>query len=124
MSELIMTEAGTIGHGTTSQITGGVFSIESAQSSKVKAGGSGVYAGDLLYTFAGGIKGTITAIATLVPQKISPTAVKVRADGSLVVRLGDSGTMEAQGQDASGANVKVTGPVEVLDAGQTKAKAS
>ncbi|MHC4620360.1 MAG: hypothetical protein ACYTEQ_21635 [Planctomycetota bacterium] len=124
MSELVMTEAGAIGHGAGSTITGGVFTITSVPSGTVKAEGSGVFSGDLLYTFAGGAQGNISGIATTAPQTISPTATKVKADGALVIRLGDSGTMAAQGVDASGAAVAVSGPVEVTDAGQTKVNAT
>lgn len=122
--EPTMTQAGSIDHGATSLISGGVFVITSQPSVKVKAGGSGMYRGPLQYTFAGGNAdgfdpGTVT---TAVPQVINPTAVKTKADGLAVVRLGDAGVMAATGT-VSGTPTAVAGPVEVVDAGQDKVKA-
>jgi hypothetical protein len=122
--ELIMNADGTLNHGAGSPITGGTFTITSVPSVKNKAEGKGVYRGDLIYTFAGGSHASTDpdTVATLVPQTISPSATKAKADGSLVIRLGDNGTMNAQGT-SGGSPVDVSGPVEVDDAGQTKAKA-
>ena len=122
--EPIMNEDGAIDHGAGSSISGGVFVITSAPSTKVKALGKGIYKGNLLYTFSGGDAAGFDpgSVATLVPQTISPTAVQVKSEGSLVIRLGDSGTMAAQGT-VGGAPTPISGPVEVSDAGQNKVKA-
>lgn len=122
--EPIMNQLGQINHGVGSPIMGGVFTIISQPSHTNKATGAGIYRGPLQYVFAGGSStgydpGTV---ATIAPQVINPTAVKTKADGQLVVRLGDFGTMAASGTIA-GVPTPIVGPVEVSDAGQDKVKA-
>jgi hypothetical protein len=84
-----------------------------------------VYRGPLVYTFVGGDAPGFDSgsVATVEPQQIDPTAVKVRADGQLVIRLGDSGEMGATGT-SSGSPTPIVGFVEVVDAGQDKVRAN
>jgi hypothetical protein len=125
--ELIMNEDGQLGHGSGSTVTGGVFTITSVASTKVKATGKGVYRGPLTYSFAGGnFPGVVPGTArTLVDQTITPTAVKAKAEGLPVVREGDSGVMIGVGDNpaAPPPTLPISGPVEVVLAGQVKAKA-
>ena len=119
--ELVMNADGALGHGPLSPISKGTFVITSIPSTTNKAKGKGVYSGDLQYTFSGGDAAGADSgtVATTAPQKIEPTAVKTKADGSFMIRLGDTGTMSAQGT-SGGTPVPVSGPVEVSDAGQDK----
>jgi hypothetical protein len=115
----------TLAHGSTSPISGGVFTVTSTPSVKVLAENKGVYKTPLTYTFAGGnATGFVPgSIATLVPQTIVATATKVLVDGVLVMRVDDLGTMTAQGKtlpDPPGAVGPISGPVEISVAGQTK----
>ena len=115
----IMNENGNIDHIDGSSISGGTFSIISTPSSK-----TGFYKGTLQYTFSGGSAEGFDdeSIATLSPQSINPTAIYVKAENESIIRLGDSGTMVAQGT-VEGTPTSITGPVEVSEAGQDKAKA-
>lgn len=121
---LIMTANGQIGHGGGSVIQGGAFVVTSAPSTKVTVGGSGVYRGVLQYTFSGGSAAGFDpgTIATTAPQVINGTATKVTVDGQAPVLHGDVGVMAAQGT-VSGVPSSVSGPVEVVNAGQTKVSA-
>lgn len=121
----VMTANGALGHATGSLVSGGAFIIVSQPSSKVQAVGDGVYRGPLFYTFAGGDAEGFDpgTVATTAPQQIDPTAVKVRADGLEVIRLGDDGEMAAVGL-VSGVSTPIVGLVEVADAGQTEVRAN
>jgi len=120
MSVLVMTSNGTLGHGLGSTITGGTFTIITTPKTKGKVNGAGIFSGTLQYSFAGGSAPGMVAgtVATTAPQSINPTAVKSRVQGDLVVREGDSGTMQAEGTLTGGGVGPVSGPVEVNDAGQ------
>ena len=123
--ELVMNTAGTIGHSPGSIITGGTFVISTAAASvKCKAEGAGIYREPFQYTFSGGSSAGFDSgsIATLVSQIVSSGATKTRADGQLVIRLGDSGTMIAQGT-VSGTPTLLSDSVEVTAAGQTTVRA-
>lgn len=122
--KLVMNADGTLGHGSGSPISGGAFVITSSPSTNVKASGKGVYRGNLQYTFSGGnatgfVAGTVETTAT---QSIPPTAVNVKADGSLVIREGDFATMNCEGELTGGGTGPVSGPVEVKTAGQVVVK--
>ncbi len=121
----IMNMAGKLDHIGGSPVTGGVFVVTSIPALKVSAVSNGVYAGELKYLFSGGsAPGFVSdSLATLSEQSISPTAVKARAEGELVIRLGDSGMMVASGTLTSGGAASVRVPVEVSDAGQDKVTA-
>jgi len=120
----IFTQAGSIAHKAGSPISGGAFTITSQPSLKVKAG-QGVYKTTLMYTFAGGnASGFIPgSIATTAPASINSTAQKVKADGALVMLKGDFGVMTCTGTLTSGVPGTIAGPVEINNAGQTKAQA-
>lgn len=124
---LIMNEDGTLGHKTGSQITGGTFIIESAASTKGKANAKGVYAETFEYSFSGGSHPSVNpnSVRTLVDQEIPATALKVKAEGELVMREGDFALMNAVGDNPSPppTTLPVTGNVEIATAGQTKVKA-
>lgn len=121
----VMNANGALGHAVGSLVSGGVFTVVSAPSVKNRAVGAGVYRGPLQYTFAGGNASGFDpgSVATTAPQTIQPTAVKTRADGLEVIRLGDSGVMAATGT-VSGTPTPITGNVEVADAGQDKVRAN
>lgn len=115
----------TLAHGAGSTISGGVFTVTSTPSVKVLAENKGAYKTPLTYTFAGGTATGFVpgSIATLVPQTIVATATTVLADGVLVMRVDDLGTMTAQGTtlpNPPGTPGAIVGPVEISVAGQTK----
>lgn len=121
----------TLTHKAGSLISGGVFTITSIPSIKVKADNKGVFETPLTYTFSGGnatgyIPGTI---ATTAPQSITSSAIKVKADGQLVMLINDFGTMSAFGTlnpppPGGTPNTPIAGLVEISDAGQAKVKGS
>jgi hypothetical protein len=125
MSELIMNEDGQLGHGAGSTVTGGTFTVTSTPLVKEKASGKGIYHGPLTYSFAGGnYPGVVPGTArTVVDQTITPTAIKGKAEGLPVVREGDSGVMVGVGDNpaAPPPTLPISGPVEVINAGQNKA---
>jgi hypothetical protein len=120
----VMNLDGAIDHSDGSPISGGIFTIISQSSVKVKALGKGVYRGPLQYSFAGGDADGFDpgSVLTAAPQIINPTAVKTKADFLEVIRLGDFGVMTATGS-VSGTPTPIAGQVEVVDAGQDKVKA-
>jgi len=125
-----------LAHQLGSLISGGVFTIVSAPSLKVKALGKGVYTDPLQFTFAGGnasgfIAGTV---ATTAPVDMPASATKCKAlDAAaamaLVMREGDSVVMGCTGEidppptPPASPTGPVAGGVEILTAGQTKDKA-
>jgi hypothetical protein len=121
----VMNAGGALGHSTGSLVSGGIFTIVSTPSVKNRAVGAGIYRGPLQYTFAGGDADGFDpgTVATTVPQTIQPTAIKTRADGLAVIRLGDAGLMAAVGA-VSGTPTAIVGNVEVADAGQDKVRAN
>lgn len=122
----IMNEDGTLDHGSGSPISGGSFVIVSVASIKNQLNGKGIFRDDLEYSFSGGSASGVVAgtVRTVVNQDISPTAVFTKADGFEVIREGDSGTMNAVGDNPSPPppTLPVSGPVEVATAGQNKGK--
>lgn len=119
----VMTSNGSIGHGDGSPISGGVFVITSAPDVKAKIDNAGIYVTPLSYSFSGGsasgfVSGSVSGGGTIVS-----TASKVKVGGKLVMRLEDSGTMSAAGVLTGGGAGSISGPVEVVSAGQTKVQA-
>ena len=116
-----------LAHGSGSPISGGSFSVTSTPSAKTKANAKGVHKNPLSYTFSGGdAPGAVCgSVASVGPQVIAATAIKAKADGLLVMREGDSGTMSAIGTNAAPPppTLPFEGPVEIASAGQDKAKA-
>ena len=101
--EKIMVLGGTLDHASSSQISGGSFVITSVPSVKNKILGNGIFRGDLKYSFSGGNHPSVNpgTVRTTVDQTISPTAIKTKADGLEVIREGDSGIMNAIGDNPS-----------------------
>jgi len=100
----------------------GVVTVTGAPSIKVKAG-SGVYKDKLTIAISAGTDGTV--VNATGSGNIPATAAKTKADGSLVLRKGDqsidilmAGTIPGSGPGS------YTTKVEILDPGQTKAKAA
>ena len=123
-----MTDIGVVGmtisHAAGSPISGGTFTITSSPSTKCKATGKFIYRGTVSFNFTGGnasgiVPGSISCTGT-----ISPTATKVKADGSFCILEGDTGSMSGTGTSQSSGNpiVPVSGSVEISDAGQNKAR--
>jgi len=131
--KLVMNSDGTINHASGSTITGGTFTIESSPSSNVTISDSGVYSGDLVFTFTGGtidpdpgetyVAGS-AVILIGAPGTISPTADKTSVDGEYVIRVDDNVTEATFTVElTAGGTTTVVGPVEVDDAGQDKVTA-
>jgi hypothetical protein len=114
----------TLNHKAGSTIAGGIFTITSTPDTKAKCSNKGIYKTPLQYTFTGGNSPGFdpSSIATTAPQSITATSTKVKASNLFVMRLNDFGTMVAQGTIA-GVLTPISGPVEISDAGQTKASA-
>jgi hypothetical protein len=97
----IVTAADNLVHSPGSLITGGVFSITTPASLKVKITGNGVRKGAQSFTFSGGSDtGALFvpgSIATVAPVSLNPTALKVKAEGSAVILDGDSVIMNCSG---------------------------
>jgi hypothetical protein len=96
---------------------------------KVKAGGSGVYAGDIDVAISLATNGTCTQTPPVPPAPfpkatLKPTATKTKAQGDLVLRDGDSAVaVTISGTDGGGNPCTFPVTVVVTDAGQTKVKA-
>ena len=129
----------TLSHSTGSTTSGGMFTITSPPSLTVKADGSPIYSGTIMFSFSGGNSSeTLGSTGVFVPGSmvgvgtIDPTAVKVKADGSLVSRVDDSGTFTTLSGSFTLTSNGVTSPgvpapptnVEITDAGQTKVLAN
>lgn len=123
--ELIAVVGCTIDHAAGSTITGGSFTIVTAPSVKVFAQGLAVYRLLINFTFTGGSEPTVTAGTVTGAGSIVASAIKTRADGSFVLREGDTGVLVGTGTNPSPPppTLPVSGPVEITVAGQIKAKA-
>ena len=78
------------------------------------------------FTFSGGSGGPGCdpgTVMTAGPGSISPTANKVKVEGSNVMRKGDSNPTVAFTCTISGTPTPFTAPVEIDNPGQTKVKA-
>jgi len=131
MSEYIAVEGLTIGHSVGSLASGGLFTIESTASNKVKCNGNGIYTVQLEVSwsggnYSGGVPGTAKTV-TGAPVIISATATKVKVEGGYVMRLGDSGLMSGTFTLAGPPQVPNTpfsgASIEITDANQDKVKA-
>lgn len=117
----------TISHDATSTISGGVFTIISSPSTKVKGSENGAYETDLYYSFSGGnatgyVPGTVK---TTTPQKIPAQGTKVKSNGNFLMRLDDFAIMNAEGTLTGPPPVPdtpISGKVKISDAAQTKVK--
>lgn len=112
----VVTEADNLAHDTGSLISGGIFSITTLASLKVKAAGNGVRKGAQQFTFSGGTASGFVpgSVLTTVPQVLNPTATKVKAEGSFVVLDGDSVVMNCIGTipPPTGGTAPVAGAVK------------
>lgn len=113
-------------------IVGGVFTVLSIPSTKVKAG-KGVYFGDLLFTFTGGSSAGVVDIQTgtasgavILPssEAISPSSNKVTNYTDKVLLEGDNVSITLLGYTTSTPVEIASFPVTIYvkDANQTKAK--
>lgn len=122
MSELLAVDGATLKHSSGSPISGGVFTIESAPSSKTKEDSAGIYTTPLLCSFSGGsasgfVSGTVSTVA---PVPINASSQKTKDYDILVMRKGDSGTLVCQGTLTGGGVGPVSGGFEIDDPGQSK----
>jgi hypothetical protein len=101
---------------------GAAVAVPGQASTKVKAGGSFIYAGNLAVTVSGATQGTCGSAGG--PGTIIPTAIKCKSGGNFVIRKDDKATFSISGTDTgSGAACNFSVTVTVQNAGQTKAKA-
>jgi len=123
--ELIAVEGCTIAHDSGSGISGGTFTITSVASTRVKGQGFGVYTVTIDFTFAGGNEATVTPGTVVGSGSVSSTAIKTKAEGLIVMREGDTGTLSGTGTNpaAPPPTLPVSGPVIIAAAGQSKARA-
>ena len=109
----------------------GTITIISIPSLKVKADGKGVYSGDLEFkvdNIIGIAPAGSSHTGTVASAKISPTAIKTKAEDKFVIRIGDKvSNLSAVG--ATEPNIPPPGntkpstiifDVEITNAGQTK----
>jgi hypothetical protein len=107
-------------------VSGGVIVITSTPSTKVKGETQGVYETPLQFTFSGGNAtgydpGTVVTVGT---GTIAATATKVKAGGSLVMRVDDQNAVVPMTGTISGTPTPFTEPWKITDANQTKVKAN
>lgn len=122
--KLLGVEGLTIGHSSGSLVSGGMFSITSLPSLKVKCEGKGVYRGVLTFMFSAGNHSSGVPGSALGSGTINVTAQKTKADHQLVIRAEDTGTIIGTYVPPSGIppTIPFTSNVEITDAGQTKVK--
>jgi len=122
--EYIAVEGCTIEHDAGSPISGGSFTITSIASAKVKVGGKGVYAQQIDFTFKDGNGPGVSPGTVVGGGSILSKATKDRAEGQLVVRENDTGTLSGAGTNPAPPppTLPVSGGVIISAAGQTKAR--
>lgn len=99
--------------------SGGTITITSTPSTKVFAGGSGVYRGPLSVTLAGfTVSGSCEGASGT--GVIPPTAVKSLVDGQAPIRRTDNATITVSGLTPGGSPCSFGVLVTVQNAGQTK----
>ena len=120
MSHLVATSALALSVSGTAVV--GTASVTSSPSTKVKAGGSGVYRGPMNVSIAPGCtNGTCTSTAPTAAI-INPTATKMKVESQLVIRENDEVTATVAGVLSSGGACTFPATVTVNNAGQTKVK--
>jgi hypothetical protein len=102
----------------------GTLTITSTPSTKVKPEGKGVYTASLQFTLVGANAtgydpGTVQIVGT---AAIAATAVKVKADGSFVMRVDDQNAAVSMTGTISGTPTPFVEPWKITNAGQTKVK--
>lgn len=102
-------------------VTGGVFTVQTPPSQKVKADGKGVYSGAVNVVVSGTVFGAY-AQTSPVTVTIQPSVLKkFKVDGKIALALGDGGTTESPANFAnpvSSASSSIS--IKIVDAGQTK----
>lgn len=103
----------------------GQVSINAQPSSKVSAGGSGVYSGMLDISVSNVTQAALgSAVPGTATGAILATASDTKADGQPVMRVGDEITLVAADAQTSTSSGPVPGPitltVKITDAGQAK----
>lgn len=106
-------------------VSGGVLSITSVPSTKVKAEGAGVYKDPLTFTLTGANAtgydpGTVMTVGS---GSIPATALKVKAESLAVMRVDDQFATVAMTGTILGTPTPFTEPWKITNAGQTKVKA-
>lgn len=102
-------------------ITGGSFTIQTPASEKVKAGGKGVYSGNIAVLVAGTIFGSYAQSAP-VTINIQPSMLKnLKVDGNIALGLGDGGITTDPVKYVAG-TTSTTSPItiKITNAGQSK----
>lgn len=121
-----MTTAGSVGHGPTSTVSGGAFTITSTASGNVQAGGFNVYKSPLNFTFVGGsatgfVGGSVYSAS---PQSIDGGPTSAKVDGEDTMNAGDTAAIELWGTPTGAGpppDTTVPGATAVVDdAGQDK----
>lgn len=136
MGEAIGVVGLTIDHASGSNTSAGSFTVTSPPSISCKAEGQFMYKGTLLFSFLGGNSsdtlggtGAFTPGTVLGTGSIDPTAEKVKADGQLVIRDGDSGSFmtlfgtfvpSSSGTPVPNTPIPTMTDVEITNANQTK----
>lgn len=127
MSEFVAVEGLTLEPQGIVSIGAGTLTITATPSTKMKAEGSGVYTTPLTFTLTGAnATGYETGtVQTAGPGSITATAVKVRSQGSFVMRVEDQNLSIAMSGvvSGSGSPSPFTEPWKITDAGQAKVKA-
>lgn len=102
-------------------ITGGAFTIQTPESSKVKASGKGIYSGVISVLVSGTSLGSYAQSAP-VTINIQPSMIKkLKVDGNIALGLGDEGTTTDPAKYVAG-TTSTTSPItiKIIDAGQKK----
>jgi len=103
-------------------VSGGVLSIVSVPSTKVKAEGKGVYKQNLQFTLSGANAvgydpGTVMTVGT---ASISPTSTKNKAEGQFVMRKNDQNLAVNMTGTIGGTPTPFIEPWKITVPGQTK----
>lgn len=106
-------------------VSGGSLSIVSTPSTKVKCEGNGVYKTPLQFTLSGANAtgydpGTVMTVGV---ASIVATALKVKAEAILVMRVDDQNLTVSMTGTISGTPTPFVEPWKITNAGQSKVKA-
>ena len=125
----VAVESCTVSHGSSSAITGGAFTIAATPNQKVTVDGKKVYVTPLTGSFSGGSAPGFVSGSVAGNWSIAATATKTKADGVLIMRVDDTGTLTAMGTlsppppPPAPPTGPIAGPVEIANAGQDKVRA-
>jgi hypothetical protein len=105
-------------------VSGGVLTITSTPSTKVKCESKGIYGGTLQFTLAGANAtgydpGTVTTVGT---ATITTTATKDKVGGQFVMRKNDQNLVVSMTGTISGTPTPFVEPWKITAAGQTTIK--